>query len=120
MYLILIGFFSGIIGGMGIGGGTLLIPALTLFTPLTQQQAQGVNLLSFIPVAFVALITHFKNKDVETSISIPFIGLGILGSIIGSFLAVKLSSHILKISFGIFLFFMGAYEFFYKEKSRTK
>lgn len=120
MYLVLIGLLSGIIGGMGIGGGTILIPALILFTTLTQHQAQSVNLLSFIPVASIALITHFKNKNVETSICLPLIGLGILGSILGSFLAVNLSSQLLKKVFGVFLFFMGLYEFFYKDKSRTK
>ncbi|QEK12405.1 TSUP family transporter [Crassaminicella thermophila] len=120
MNLVLIGLLSGIIGGMGIGGGTILIPALILFTSLTQQQAQGVNLLSFVPVAFIALITHLKNKNVKTSISLPLIGLGLLGSILGSFLAVNISSDILRKFFGIFLFFMGLYEFFYKDKRRTK
>ncbi|QZY56504.1 sulfite exporter TauE/SafE family protein [Crassaminicella profunda] len=118
--LIVIGLLSGIIGGMGIGGGTILIPALIMFTTLTQQQAQGINLLAFIPVASIALITHIKNKNVETSISLPLIILGILGSILGSFLAVNLSSDLLRKFFGIFLFFMGIYEFFYKDKSHTK
>ena len=40
-----IGFFSGIISGMGIGGGTILIPALLFLTEVNQQQAQGVNLI---------------------------------------------------------------------------
>jgi len=35
-----IGFFSGIISGMGIGGGTILIPALLFLTEVNQQQAQ--------------------------------------------------------------------------------
>lgn len=120
MHFVLIGFLSGILSAMGIGGGTVLIPALIFFTTLTQQQIQGINLLSFIPVASIALITHFKNKNVETSICIPLISLGILGSIIGSFLAINLSSSMLRKIFGIFLFFMGLYEFFYKDKSRTK
>ena len=38
-----IGFFSGIISGMGIGGGTILIPALLFLTEVNQQQAQGVK-----------------------------------------------------------------------------
>ncbi len=104
---------------MGIGGGTILIPSLIFFTSLTQQQAQSVNLISFIPVALVALITHLKNKNVETKISLPLIGLGIIGAILGSFLAVRLSPILLRKLFGIFLFLMGIYEFFYKEKSRN-
>ncbi|WP_053957603.1 sulfite exporter TauE/SafE family protein [Inediibacterium massiliense] len=117
--LICIGLLSGIIGGMGIGGGTILIPSLIFFTSLTQQQAQSVNLISFIPVASVALITHLKNKNVETKLSLPLIGLGVIGAILGSFLAIHLSSMLLRKLFGVFLFLMGIYEFFYKDKSRN-
>lgn len=60
-----IGFFSGIISGMGIGGGTILIPALLFLTEVNQQQAQGVNLIYFIPTAVVALITHRKNGTLD-------------------------------------------------------
>lgn len=119
MIFMFIGLLSGIIGGMGIGGGTILIPSLIFFTSLTQQQAQSVNLLSFIPVAFIALITHFRNKNIETFVCFPLIGLGILGSIAGSFLAVGLPSDLLKKFFGIFLLFMGLYEFFWKAKKST-
>ena len=41
MWVALVGFCSGIISGMGIGGGTILIPALLFLTDITQQQAQG-------------------------------------------------------------------------------
>lgn len=120
MVLIVIGFFSGMIGAMGIGGGTILIPALVMFTSLTQQQAQSVNLISFLPVAIVALLTHFKNKNIEIPLCLPLILLGVIGAILGSFLAVNLPSQLLRRFFGIFLFFMGLYEFFWKGKSRTK
>jgi len=120
MMLIIIGLFSGIIGGMGIGGGTILIPAMILFTNLTQQQAQSVNLISFIPVAATALVTHFRNKNIETALCLPLIGFGITGAIAGSLLAVNLPSLLLRKLFGVFLFIMGLYEFFWKDKSRTK
>ena len=55
-----IGVVGGIIGGMGMGGGTLLIPLLTAFTSLDQHYAQAVNLLAFIPMSVVALIVHIK------------------------------------------------------------
>ncbi|HOM43991.1 MAG TPA: sulfite exporter TauE/SafE family protein, partial [Bacillota bacterium] len=37
MLTVLIGFASGIISGMGIGGGTLLIPALVFIIGTKQQ-----------------------------------------------------------------------------------
>ncbi|WZL74579.1 sulfite exporter TauE/SafE family protein [Clostridiaceae bacterium 35-E11] len=116
MIFIFIGLLSGIIGGMGIGGGTILIPSLIFFTSLTQQQAQSVNLLSFIPVACIALLTHFRNNNIEAAVCLPLIALGILGSICGSLMAVGLPSDLLKKLFGFFLLGMGLYEFFWKSK----
>ncbi len=52
--LILFGFLSGIIGGMGMGGGTLLTPLLS-FLDLEQKTIQAINLISFLPMCCVAL-----------------------------------------------------------------
>ena len=106
-----IGFFSGIISGMGIGGGTILIPALLFLTEVNQQQAQGVNLIYFIPTAVVALITHRKNGTAK-----PLALLGLAGAAAGAFLAVSLESEILKKLFGGFLLLMGLSEIFKKKK----
>lgn len=109
---IISGFLSGIISGMGIGGGTILIPALTMFVGANQHIAQGVNLLYFIPTAVVALFVHKKNNALELKIAIPIILFGIAGAGLGSFVALRLNSGLLRRLFGIFLFFMGAYEIF--------
>lgn len=118
MIVYLIGFLSGIISGMGIGGGTILIPAYVLFLNIEQHLIQGINLLYFIPTAIVALIIHYKNNLVDFKVAFAIIIFGLLGSVIGGFIAVSLSSIILKKMFGIFLFLMGLYELF-KSKSKS-
>lgn len=120
MLYTLIGLFAGIISGMGIGGGTILIPALIIFTSLNQQQAQGLNLLCFIPAAIVAFFTHMKQKNIETSYCLPLIITGLIGAYIGSNLAVKINSHLLRLLFAGFLFIMGIYEFFCKGKKKRR
>ena len=57
--LILAGIVGGIIGGMGMGGGTLLIPILTIFLDVEQKNAQAINLVAFIPMA---IIVKYKEK----------------------------------------------------------
>ena len=37
MIYTIIGFFAGIIGGMGMGGGTILIPALIMFAKINAE-----------------------------------------------------------------------------------
>lgn len=50
---------------MGIGGGTILIPIMTIFLGFDQKTAQAVNLIYFIPTAITALTIHIKNKQIE-------------------------------------------------------
>lgn len=120
MILIILGIITGFIGGMGIGGGTVLIPGLIFLTALPQQTIQSVNLISFIPVAVVALTVHIKNKNIVFQISIPMILLGLLGAWFGSSIALKIPSDTLRRFFGIFLFVMGVYEIFCKGKEKSK
>ena len=107
---IIIGFFSGIISGMGIGGGAILIPALVLLQNISQQTAQGINLVYFLPTAAASLIIHIKNKNVELKTA-AVIGIsGILGAVGGTLLAVQVSGGLLRKMFAVFLFLIGAYE----------
>ena len=110
MFLTILGFLSGIIGGMGMGGGTILSPALILFAHIDPKIAQSVNLLSSIPMTIFALIIHIKNKNVVFSLVIPIALFGILGAICGSFVANYLSSETLRKVFGVFLLIVGCIE----------
>ncbi|EMJ5760423.1 sulfite exporter TauE/SafE family protein [Clostridioides difficile] len=110
MLFALIGFFAGIIGGMGMGGGTILIPALVLLAGIDTKIAQSVNLLSSIPMTLIALAIHIKNKNVIFKLVIPIVVFGVLGAVFGSLLANYLSSDILKKIFGIFLLLVGLFE----------
>ncbi len=120
IWVVVIGFFSGIISGMGIGGGTILIPALILILELDQHQAQGVNLIYFVPTAVVALITHTKNKNVLWQTAKPLALFGLAGAAAGSFLAVSMDADLLRKIFGGFLFLMGISEVFKKKKREDK
>ena len=116
--LFLTGLFSGIISGMGIGGGTILIPALVLLVNPGQHIAQSVNLLFFIPTAVIALIVHIKKKRIDFRMAVPIILFGLAGAIAGSKLAMTLPGNNLKIWFGVFLLLMGIYELFLKGSNR--
>ena len=112
MINIVTGFVSGIISGMGIGGGAILIPALIIIEGISQQLAQGINLTYFIPTAVISLIVHIKNKNVEFRTAWIIGGCGMLGAVIGSMVAVSLNGDFLRKAFGIFLFIVGISEIF--------
>ena len=100
---VLFGFLAGIFGGLGMGGGTLLIPLLTIFCSLDQKLSQGINLVSFLVMALFALIVHYKNGYVKTKGIFYIILSGIIFSALGSLLAGILHSKILRMAFGVFL-----------------
>ena len=52
---ILAGFGSAVLASMGMGGGSILILYLTLIAGVPQREAQGVNLLFFLPIGAAAL-----------------------------------------------------------------
>lgn len=108
--LIVTGFLSGIISGMGIGGGTILIPALSIFMDMEQKTTQAINLFYFIPTAVIALITHIKNKNIEKSNLKPLILWGLAGAVTGSIIMNFLDPSLLRKAFGIFLFVLGILE----------
>ena len=107
--LILFGIVGGVLGGMGMGGGTLLIPLLTLGLNLSQQNAQAINLIAFLPMSIFALIIHFKNKLVRFKVAIPIIITGIVNSVGSSFLASSIDSQSLSVWFGVFLIILGVF-----------
>lgn len=118
MIFFLLGLITGAIGSMGIGGGTILIPSLIFLTDFKQQTIQSINLISFIPIAIVALVVHLRNKNILLKLSYPLIFFGIFGAYIGSKLALTISSTLLKKYFGIFLLCMGIYGLCSKAKKR--
>ncbi len=88
---------------MGMGGGTILIPALTLIGGLGQHAAQGVNMLAFIPAAIAALAVHAKAKRVDFKSSFPVLLGGAAGALPGVLLCAWLSGAWLRRAFGAFL-----------------
>ncbi|MGN1200963.1 MAG: TSUP family transporter [Candidatus Caccovivens sp.] len=108
---ILAGFVSGIFGGLGMGGGTLLIPILTIFLGFDQKLSQGLNLLSFLVMAIFSIFIHYKNGYIVTKNIFWIIFFGIIFSIFGAILMSFLPSKILKMIFGGFLCVLAVIEF---------
>jgi len=80
---------------------------LTMLGEVEQHTAQAINLVSFIPMALIALILHFKNKLVKTQgilyIIIPALAL----SILSSFIIKHINATLLSRLFGGFLALLG-------------
>ncbi|MDR2509438.1 MAG: sulfite exporter TauE/SafE family protein [Spirochaetaceae bacterium] len=108
----LAGLLSGIVSGMGIGGGAVLIPSLAILFGMEQQAAQNINLIYFAPTASAALITHIRNRAVEKRAFWPIVLAGIPCAVAGALIATKIDAGALRRIFGFFLLGVGLSEFF--------
>ncbi len=107
----LCGILGGVLGGMGMGGGTVLIPLLTIFCGVEQGAAQGVNLLSFLPMSLLALTVHAQNGLLKKEGIFLLIAPALLFSVGGALLAAFLPAVVLKKGFGVFLIVLSFFQF---------
>lgn len=111
LFNVLAGFSAGIFGGMGMGGGTILIPILTIFLGFGQKLAQGINLMSFLLMALFSILVHTKNGYIRTKRILFIIIPGVIFAVFGALSMSILPSKILKILFGVFLCVLAVVEF---------
>lgn len=112
-YLLLAcGLLGGVLGGMGMGGGTALIPLLTLVCGVEQRTAQGLNLLSFLPMAAFALSVHAKSGLLRTKGLVYLVAPALALSVAGALLAVWLPPVFLQKGFGAFLIVLAVAGFY--------
>ncbi len=101
------GFLSGIIGGLGLGGGAVLLIYLRVFEKTPQLLSQGINLLFFIPIGVIAVIIYFKKGLIELKTVVPIAAFGVVGAIIGYLLTRVLGGEFLGKIFAVILIIMG-------------
>lgn len=107
---IVIGFLTGVLASMGLGGGFILVVWLTLFMNVEQRAAQGVNLLFFLPIALISLVIHVKNGLVNKELVKKLALGGVVGAVIGTFAAQHMGNDFLRILFALFLLGFGLRE----------
>lgn len=106
------GFLSGIAAGMGLGGGTVLLIYLTLMTSTEQLTAQGINLIVFIPTALTAVIIYAIREKIAWKRVLIMAPLGIVGSLLGSYLLRFIPTEFLSKILGGVLIIMGVNRLF--------
>lgn len=108
--LLILGLIAGIFSGLfGIGGGIVIVPALTLFLAFTPKTAVATSLAALLmPVGIFAVITYYRNKllDIRAS-AIIAVGL-VTTTLIGAEITLALPDTLFKQAYGIFVIIMGA------------
>jgi len=107
--LLAAGAFTGFLSGMmGVGGGTIMVPAMVLLVGMPQVMAQGSSLLAMVPAGAVGAHAHWKLGNVVKAL-LPGLIPGILaGTFLGSSLALRLPEVALRLAFAAVLVWTGS------------
>jgi len=107
--ILLDGFFLGIITGLvGVGGGFLLVPALTHLAALPIHAAIGTSLFIIALQSSAGLAGHASHLNIDFELTALITSLAIVGSFMGSKIAPYISANLLKRSFGYFVLLIGS------------
>jgi hypothetical protein len=106
---IVMGTAGGVISGLlGVGGGIMFVPALTLVLSLSQVKAEATSLLAIIPVAFVGALRQRRYGNVRLRDAAVLGALSAVGVLAGVALANELTQRALRIGFAALLVVVAA------------
>ena len=102
------GLFTGVAAGLlGVGGGILMVPFLTLAVGLSQHAAQATSLVVVLPTAIVASLELRRRGVGDLGVSLRFGVVGATGAAAGALLALALPGSTLRVVFAVFLGLVG-------------
>jgi uncharacterized protein len=103
---------AGFLGALtGLGGGVVVVPALTLALGVDMKYAIGASLVSVIATSSGAAAAYVREGFSNIRIGMFLEIATTIGAIVGAFLAGRISTHALAIVFGVVLL-EAAYESF--------
>ena len=103
-----IGLVSGLFAGLvGIGGGVVIVPASVLLLGLDQHVAQGTSLVAIFLTAIAGSVVNLRNRRVRLEDSMVIGAGGVVGTLIGTRLALGTDGRTLSVAFGFLVLFVA-------------
>ena len=111
--LVAIGVAAGLLSGLlGVGGGTVMVPALVVLIGFGQHRAHATSLAAIVPIAVVGALVFGRADSVNLLAAMVLVGGSLLGVQAGARLMNRLSDERLALAFGGFLVLVALTMFF--------
>ena len=108
-FLLVVGLGAGTLGSMlGIGGGIIMVPALTLLN-VPPTQAASTSLIAVMSTSISSTIEYSRQKRINYGLGLEIAACAIPGGILGAVLSEYLAENTFKLYFGILLILTGLY-----------
>lgn len=105
---LLIGLLGGVTSGLlGVGGGIVMVPAMTLLAGVPIKTAIGTSLAVIIPTALMGVAEHHRQGNVDWRIALWIAATAVVGGWVGARLVGSISPDLLKRTFGGIMVLVG-------------
>ena len=95
-----IGALAGVLAGLlGVGGGVLFVPALTVFLGLGQVEAEATSLLAIMPMALVGAWRQHGYGNLRARDALVLGLLAVPGAVAGVSIVEVLPERVVQVSF---------------------
>ena len=106
--LIIAGFCAGAVNGLfGAGGGMVLVPLLTLLTPLEDHQIFSASIAIILPVCVVSIIATAVTGSIYWQDALPYLIGSATGGIAAGFFGQRIPVKWLHRTLGILIIWGG-------------
>ncbi len=117
LFLFAVGIFVGMFGTIiGVGGGFIVVPLLTIVYQFTPQLAVGTSMVIVSLNAISGTISYIRQRRIDYKTGLLFAVATLPGSFLGAYLLQMVSKPLFDVSFGIFLLFISTYLGFRKKQ----
>ncbi len=100
LFAALFGLAGGLVGGLlGVGGGVLFVPGLTIFMGASQVEAEATSLLAIVPVAILGTWRQRRYGNVRLADGIAIGLLSVVGVAVGVLISNAVSQRTLELAF---------------------
>jgi uncharacterized protein len=110
-----IGGLAGLAAGLlGVGGGFVIVPLLTIWSGFEQRRASGTSLAAIFPIAVVGAATYYLRTppEIQLSVALTLILGSAAGAVVGSLAAKRVPQRALEMLVAVLLVVVGLYEIF--------
>jgi uncharacterized membrane protein YfcA len=99
---------AGIVNGLfGAGGGMVLIPLLTLLTPVEEEDVFGVSIATILPICLVSIVATGLSSSIPWREALPWLPGSAAGGILAGILEKKIPVCWLHRSLGLLILWGG-------------
>lgn len=103
---LVVGFLTGF---LGVGGGFLIVPALTMALDMPMVTAVGTSLLVIAINSAMALTARLQHPALDWSVIVPVTVAAVFASLVGKLIGTRIPSRILTRSFAVLVIAVAGY-----------